>query len=303
MSRMDDIGEFPAGLRTRSITIDDIDTVVALANTCELHDVGFTMWEREDLASDFRIDGVDPAEDTVSIWDAERLVGWGFLPNERSAWVDVHPDVRGKGIGTWARGWTEARAKERGAARIGQTINDRAVDRVELFAAAGYSPRRTSWILSMEHMERPADPDLPAGITLRAYRQGDDEEALGMFENAFAEAEDRLPSSLSTWRAMTIEREGFVPDDLVLAEDDGEIVGGAFLIDSGEIWVDKFAVRRDHRNRGIARGLLQVAFQRGFDRGHTTTSLSTDSDRSAITFYEKIGMRVRESYTHHALDL
>ena len=300
---MDDTGELPAGLTTRSITIDDIDTVVALANTCELHDVGFTMWEREDLASDFRIDGVDPAEDTVSIWDAERLVGWGFLPSERSAWADVHPDVRGMGIGTWVRGWTESRARQRGAARIGQTINDRAVDGIELLTTAGYTPRRTSWILSMEHIERPADPDPPAGITLRAYRHGDAEEALAMFENAFTEAADRPPSSLSTWRALTIEREGFAPNDLVLAVDDGQIVGGAFLIDSDEIWVDKFAVRRDHRNRGIARALLQIAFQRGFDRGYTTTSLSTDSDRSAITFYEKVGMRVRESYTHHALAL
>ncbi|MGZ5302439.1 MAG: GNAT family N-acetyltransferase [Actinomycetota bacterium] len=300
---MDGSGELSSGLTTRPITLGDIDAVVALANACEMQDVGFTMWEREDLASDFRIDGVDPAVDTVGIWEAERLVAWGFLPNDRGAWGDVHPDVRRRGIGTWVRGWTEERARRRGAARIGQTINDRALDAVELFVAAGYTPRRTSWILSMEHRERPADPDPPAGITLRSYRDGDDEEALGMFEDAFAEAEDRFPSSLSTWRAMTIEREGFAPDDLVLAVNDGQIVGGAFLIDSGEIWVDKFAVRRNHRHRGIARALLQVAFQRGFDRGYTTTSLSTDSDRSAITFYEKVGMRVKESYTHHARDL
>ena len=102
---------------------------------------------------------------------------------------------------------------------------------------------------------------------------------------------------------MTIERDGFAAEDLVLAELDGEIVGGEFLIESEEIWVDKFAVRRDQRNRGIARALLQIAFQRSFDRGYAITSLSTDSDRSAITFYERVGMQVRESYTHLAIDL
>ncbi len=300
---MDDSLTLPAGLTTRPLSFDDIDDVVGLANACELHDVGFTMWEREDLASDFRIDGVDPAADTVGVVQDDRLIGWAFLPRDRSAWADVHPQARDRGIGTWLRRWTEVRAGQRGSDRVGQTINHRADDAIALFVAAGYTPGHTSWILSMEHAERPADPAIPEGIALRPYRSGDDEQALGMFEDAFAEVPDRVPSTLSTWRAMTIEREGFDPDDLLLAVDGEEIVGGAFLVDSDEIWVDKFAVRRDHRDRGIARALMQVAFQRGFDRGYASTSLSTDSDRSALTFYEKIGMRVRESYTHYSLNI
>jgi mycothiol synthase len=293
----------PGGSERRSLTRDDIDTVVVLANACELHDVGFTMWERKDLDSDFQSDGVDPARDSVGIFRAGELVGWGFLPNERGAWVDVHPEARRTGIGTWLRRWTECRAKERGAQRVGQTINDRAADSLELLVAAGYTPRRTSWILSMEHSERPANPAPPEGIRLRAYRPGDEDEALAVFEAAFAEWPDRFPSTLATWRAMTIEREGFASEDLVLALDGDQIVGGAFLIDSNEIWVDKLAVRRDHRDRGIARALLQVAFQRGFDRGYPATALSTDSNTGALTLYEKVGMHVRESYTHLALDL
>ncbi len=300
---MDDLLALLHGLTVRALTVDDVDDVVALANTCELHDVGFTMWEREDLTSDLRLPGVDPALDTVGGWREGRLVGWGFRPNERGAWVDVHPDARGEGIGTSLRLWTERRARERRASRIGQTINDRATDAIQLLVGAGYSPRRTSWILTMEHPERPADPTLPDGIALRTYRSGDDEEALGMFEEAFAEVPDRVPSSLATWRTMTIERDGFASEDLVLAEDDGAIVGGAFLIDSDEVWVDKIAVRRDHRGRGIGRALLQVAYQRAFDRGYATTSLSTDSDRSALAMYERVGMRVKESYTHLAIDL
>jgi mycothiol synthase len=253
------------------------------------------------LTSDFRLPGVDPQVDSVGIFDGERLIGWGFLPSD-SAWVDVHPDARGGGIGTWLHRWTEARAGERGASRIGQTINERATGATRLLVDAGYGTRGTAWILSLEHTERPADPTPPEGVILRAYRPGDDEEVMGMFETAFT-LPDRPPSTIATWRTMTIERDGFEPEDLVLAEEAGEIVGGAFLIDSDEIWVDKLAVSGHHRHRGIARALLQVAFQRSFDMGYTVTSLSTDSRRSALTLYERVGMRVRESYTHLAIDL
>jgi mycothiol synthase len=155
----------------------------------------------------------------------------------------------------------------------------------------------------MDHAERPPEPEPPSRVTLRRFRAGDEEEALTMFEQAFSEFADRLPSTLATWRAITIEREGFSPNDLIIAEDGGRIVGGAFLIDSGEVWVDKLAVHREHRHRGIARALLRTAFRRSFDLGYAHTSLSTDSNTGALTLYERVGMKVVESYTHFARDL
>ena len=201
------------GCTVRALTFDDVDDVIALANACELHDVGFHMWEREDLTSDFRLPGVDRRVDSIGVFDDTRLIGWAFLPNDLGAWVDVHPDARGRGMGTWLRKWTEARARERGAARVGQPINDRAIDATRLLVGAGYTPRHTSWILTMDHPERPAEPAPPEGVTLRTFRPGDADEALQMFEGAFAEVPGRPASTLATWRAMTIERDGFAPED------------------------------------------------------------------------------------------
>ena len=155
----------------------------------------------------------------------------------------------------------------------------------------------------MDHPERPADPEPPAGVTLRPWRPGDTGPAMLMFERAFSEFRDRLPSTLVTWRAMTVEREGFAPEDLVLAVEDGEIVGGAFILDADEIWVDKLAVAREARHRGVARALLTTAFQRSFDRGYRQTRLSTDSKTGALALYERVGMRVARSFTHLAIDL
>ncbi|MGZ8604663.1 MAG: GNAT family N-acetyltransferase, partial [Actinomycetota bacterium] len=70
-----------------------------------------------------------------------------------------------------------------------------------------------------------------------------------------------------------------------------------------EGWVQQLATKATHRHRGIARALLQGAFQRGFDRGYAATSLSTDSNTGALTLYERVGMSVRRSYTRYTKPL
>ena len=49
--------------------------------------------------------------------------------------------------------------------------------------------------------------------------------------------------------------------------------------------------------------MLHVAFGRSFDRGYDHTSVSTDSRTGALTLYERVGMRVVESFTHWGVDL
>ena len=72
---------------------------------------------------------------------------------------------------------------------------------------------------------------------------------------------------------------------------------------SAPVPVDKLAVAKDHRHRGIARALLQTAFVRSSDRGYTWTSLSTDSRTDALSLYRRVGMTIHRSYTSYALDL
>ena len=293
----------PPGLTSRALTAADVDDVVAMVNACELADTGAAALERADIASDSATDGFDPAHDWIGVLEGGRFVAWGMIVHRRSAWIDVHPAARGRGIGTAVRRWSVDRAREKGSGRIGQTIDDRRLEVAEMFRAAGYTPRHTSWILRMDHPERPAEPRLPDGVELRSIQPEDEEPAFAMFEEAFSEFTDRLPGSPVTWRALTIGREGFEPDDLIVAVADGRVIGGAFLIDSDEIWVEKLAVAKDHRHRGVARALLQTAFRRSFDIGYDHTSLSTDSRTGALTLYERIGMHVQTSFTHYGIDL
>jgi GNAT superfamily N-acetyltransferase len=293
----------PDGLLVRAPTADDVDAIVTMVNECERHDSGEVMLERADLVADTRTAGFDLDRDWVVVEEGDRIVGRGLFVHRRSAWIDVHPDVRGRGIGSWLRTWSEDRARSVGADRVGQTIDETRADALALLQDAGYRPRRTSWILRIDHEDRPPEPSSPEGVELRASRPEDHDEALAMFERAFSEWEDRLANAPETWRARVTEREGFRGDDLMLAVADDRIVGGAFLIDAEEIWVDKIAVAKEFRHRGIARALLQVAFRRSYDLGYRWTRLSTDSDTGALTVYERVGMRVERSFTHLALEL
>lgn len=198
LSRMDDRLGLPDGFTARPLTPDDIAATIAMVNTCEMHDSGELMWERADLTSDSKTDGFNHARDWVGVFDGDRIVGWGMIVHRRGAWIDVHPDARGRGIGTWLRWWSIERAHQIGTDRIGQTIDDRRESVAAMFLAAGYTPRKTSWILRMDHSSRPADPEPPAGIAMRAFQPQDERQLLTMFEEAFSEFSDRLRSTLVT---------------------------------------------------------------------------------------------------------
>jgi GNAT superfamily N-acetyltransferase len=297
------VTSLPLGLVARPLRETDLDAVVSMVNTCELHDTGEVMLERADLVADAGGDGFDPSADWTGVFDGDRIVGWGLLVQRHRLATDVHPDVRGRGVGAWLRAWSEDRARAAGSASVVQVIDDRREDVASMLTAAGYSPDETSWILRMDHPDRPARPVPPRGIELRASRPDDEDDVLLLFERAFSEWPGRQPTSPAAWRAMVTDREGFEPEDLIVALADGIVVGGAFLIDADEIWVDKLAVESEFRHRGIARALLLTAFGRSFDRGYAWTALSTDSRSGALSLYERIGMRVHRSFTRYGLDL
>jgi GNAT superfamily N-acetyltransferase len=294
----------PEGFDERSLTLDDVEDVIAMINDCERLDIGELMWEREDLVSDAASDGFDPTRDWIGVFRGDRVVAWAMALATRRTFVDVHPDVRGRGIGTHLRSWTVERARQLGCDRAVQTVHDGRTDVIEMLRAAGYTPRHTSWVLRMDHAEQPPAAAPPDGIEIRTFVPADEERLHTMFEEAFSEFTDRLPQSAANWRAMTTRREGFRNEDMIVAADGDRIVGGAFLIEyDSSIWVDKFAVDRDYRRRGIARAMLFETFRRSSELGSPFTELNTDSRTAALPFYERIGMYVRSSYTNWGLDL
>jgi len=297
----------PEDLSSRPATMEDVDAVTTLLAACELHDDGVSEVAADDVATDLARPSVDMERDSLLLFDGGTLVAWAGMLGPRRAQADVHPGHRGRGIGTPLLAWTEACAREAGAALVGQTKTDANTDAADLFRRHGYSPRHTSWMLEIGLDEEPPEPSMPGGIRVRDYVPGaDDLEVYRLIDDAFNEWPDREPSPFQSWAAFTIRRETFDPRLSPIAVDGDEIVGAALSLDYGdevEGYVHQVAVRKTHRNRGIARGLLRHAFREFRRKGRRSCCLSTDSRTGALDLYLRVGMSVRRSYTHFAKEL
>ncbi len=122
-----------------------------------------------------------------------------------------------------------------------------------------------------------------------------------MVEDAFNEWPTREPSTFEEWQSGVTGRTDFDPTLLFVAVTDHEVVGVSFGIPyEDEGWVQQLAVRRDHRNRGLAKALLRRTFDELRRRGSPAVGLSTDSRTGALDLYVDAGMVVRASYTHYS---
>ncbi|MFD0568506.1 GNAT family N-acetyltransferase [Kitasatospora gansuensis] len=224
--------------------------------------------------------------------------------NRRSE-VDVHPAHRGLGIGSALLAWVEARARQAGTEWVAQTVPDGDLAAVALVRAHGYHPMVTAWLLGIGLPTEPVVPEPAPGITVRPFRPGDERPVYQLTEDAFDEWQSRR-KSYEEWALLAVERATFAPAMSSLAFADGELVGAVLALDvpgTEEGYVERVAVRRDHRNRGIARLLLQHTFREFHRRGRSGCTLWTHSDTGALTLYQRVGMTVRRSSTVHSKQL
>jgi len=297
---MDDAVALPDRFTTRRLTLDDVDAIVRLIAACETAANGTSDIDPEDVRSDWSRPGFDLATDAIAVCEGDRVMAAAEVFKNRAD-VNVHPDVEGLGIGAWLLPWTEERSRTLGRTKVGQTLADSETGALSFLQRHGYVYGHTSWILTIEMASRPAEPQLPDGITARTFVPGQDDEATyRVVEDAFNEWPNREPASFDEWAAMTIRRQDFEPELLQLAMDGERVVGVVYSIDypDDDGWVQQVAVAATHRHRGIARALLQRAFAVSWDRGDRACALSTDSRTGALGLYEKVGMHVTRSYTN-----
>ncbi|TAK02530.1 MAG: GNAT family N-acetyltransferase [Chloroflexota bacterium] len=300
---MDDLRLAP-GLTARPATRDDIAPITALIAACETADDGVAEIHEEDITNLF--DRLERQGGEVVVIEAGPTVAaWANRVAERAE-ADVHPAHQGRGIGRALLAWTEARARSAGLARVRQTVSDGDTAAGALFQACGYANGGSAWILQATIGPEPPTVQLPDGITLRSYQTSDAMPAYQLIEDAFNEWPGREPIDFERWAGFVIEHGSFAPDASRLAFDGDELVGvalGFAYEGNDEGWIEQLATKATHRHRGIARALLQSSFAGFHAAGWRACGLATDSRTGALSLYERVGMKVRPSYTWWIKDL
>jgi GNAT superfamily N-acetyltransferase len=289
----------PSGLTVRPATEDDAEAILALVGEAELADQGERWTDLDDIRGSWARPTFDLARDTLLVFQDVELAGGTEVSH---GYLDgyVHPAHRGRGIGGFLLDWAERRAVQLGYDRIGQSVPESLAEAHRLFASHGFARDRTSWVLTID-LDRPFDPpSLPDGIELRDVVPGEERAVHAVIERAFNEWPDRLPTTFEEWSAFNLARSTHRPELLPVLVDGEEVVGVALCIDGDPVdgWIQQVAVARPYRGRGLGRALLVHAFRRFQGMGKRTCSLGTDTRTGALGMYERVGMRVRNTYAH-----
>ena len=298
--------QLPDGLTTRPLEKSDAHAVFVLMAAQEQEDIGEVAIEEADIVSDWARPSHDLGARSVGVFDGDTLVAYAELMGVDRADTSVLPSHRGRGIGTWLAHWLVDLGRSLGSPVVGMPVPQGSPgDR--LLEDLGFRVRWTSWVLKLPEGATIPERDLPEGYAVRTAEAGELRAAHDVLEDAFLEWSVREREPYEDFEAATTGRPGFEPWNLRVALDPGGAVVGVSLVlvsDNGSTgYVDRLAVRRDQRNRGLAQALLVDSFARAREHGTTTAELSTDSRTGALPLYERVGMVAESVWVNRALDL
>ena len=161
-----------------------------------------------------------------------------------------------------------------------------------LAAGAGLVARRTLLIMKRELGDDLPEPKVPAGLTIRTFRPGQDENAwLAVNAAAFADH----PEQGSITRDDLDDRMAepwFDPDGFFVATRGDDLLGFHWTKQHqdhlGEVYV--LGVGPDAAGRGLGKALLLTGLRHLRDRGNTTVELYVEADNpGAVGLYRAYG--------------
>lgn len=112
----------PEGYTARPLTVEDARGVYEVMAAQEKHDVGTVEIEEADIVADWQRPGYVVEEHGVGVLDGPVLVAYAeHVRNDRGD-AAVHPDHRGKGLGTQLALWMQDTARRSGASVVGMPV-------------------------------------------------------------------------------------------------------------------------------------------------------------------------------------
>ncbi|TML57953.1 MAG: GNAT family N-acetyltransferase [Actinobacteria bacterium] len=280
----------PPDFALRPARPDDAEAVLELIGP-ELH------FGLDDIRNEWR--SVDLERDTWAWEHGGRLAAFGILRSrgeELSVNGFVHPDFRGRGLGTAILQATEARARERDAWKLDNGILATDHAAAALLEASGYRDARHYFVMTIELEEPPPAPEWPAGLEPRPFEREHARAFHAADDEAFQDESGYESEPFEEFVERRLESPRFDPK-LWTAVWDGDEIAAALIADwkrFGAGWIAGLAVRRPWRRRGLGRALLLRSFGQFYERDERRVSLSvhTENPSGATRLYERVGMRV-----------
>lgn len=304
------------GYSIRPARLDDVGAIHDLTAATDLDDFGVAEgYSGEEIRDEWSNLDLDRDTWVVESPDSE-IAGYAYLRDRRHVRLDVevyvHPEHRGKGVGTSLIRASEARARERMAdaptgARVvlHNWINGKNADACALLEREGYEPVR--YFLRMEtELDAVESPAWPEGIAVRGFERGKDEQRFyQVTEEAMSDHWGHVPLAFEDWRKGRMG-ETFDPALWFVAEEDGEPAGVMLgSVSEGLGWVDTLGVRRPWRGRGLGMALLRHAAEIFRGRGLSRMALGVDAANptGATRLYERAGMHVAQQHATYGKEL
>ncbi len=307
----------PRGFVLRRPTMDDIEGILHLTQTCETEFAGRPETTLEDMRLWLQSPDFTLVTDAWLVLSPEgKVIAFASVDHSHHARIfvggDVHPDYRGRGIGTYLLQLNEERAYQHIAeaptdVRVSMLtrLDERDDATRYLLEKHGYKQIRSFWRMKIELHEVPTVPQWAEGITVQTL--ADDPSLFkAVFEadeDAFQDHWGHVPMSFEEWEHWTRKSEHYDPSLWFLAMDGDEIAAVSLCGDEKELggWVHSLGVRRQWRRKGIGEALLYQSFGEFYKRGIHEVSLGVDaaSLTGATRLYQRVGMHIdRRSDTY-----
>jgi mycothiol synthase len=298
-----------SSFRRRPPTSSDAAGVAELVIAYERSLYGETEYSLGDLQAEWH--GLNLARDALVLLDGERVVAFGSVEDRGELWrIDayVHPDKRGRGLGTELVAGLEASAASRGARRIQNGVAEPDEAGHRLLAGLGYRPVRVFRELRIDLAAEPEAPEWPDGLVPDEFDADRDAAAFhAAQQEAFADHWEYQPRDRARWRELHVETESFDPSLWRIVRAGDEIAAGAICEADryGGGWVAVLFTRQVWRGQGVGRALLRDAFQKFRDRGERSVGLGVDAENTTGAFhlYENAGMRPTMGWVMHERDI
>jgi mycothiol synthase len=233
-----------------------------------------------------------------------RIVGFGDVFDSSRAgnvmWLFLAADSEHQDVWPALLGFVEERAASVAAAggSVKTAVPEKAVILRDELESRGFVFDRSSFRMVAHLRDDLPEPEWPAGISVREFREEDARAAHAVQEETFADLDDYSPISYEDWRHWSL-REPFDPGLWSLAFADGELQGISLCRpewdgDPSFGWVSILGVRKPWRGRGLGLALLRHSFRELRGRGKTRAGLGVDSENAtgAVRLYERAGMEV-----------